>query len=438
MKRSVLFGLLMLACSTPRVPPATATKTHDPSAEAQAMVGQMLAGLLTGFTGSIEDPELERYVSDVGRRVARASGAGNVDFQFHVIDDSEPSASSMVGGQVLISRGLLVHLGSEAELAAVLGHEIGHVVAGHTERSFLRLAQPDEDRAWDQELERDEERQADALAVRILEPCRLSPRRHARHAAGAVSRRRRRAELQRHPQSPRPSHAPGSRCPGGRGRASRRGVGPASLSLAHRRHCGGSRVRYLCVSGTRPVASPRGLGVQPPRRLGVDGGKRSIAAANADKSQAMVAMRVLGRSSDFYRRAVAHTLRQQPFSVTRVLGHRATTGLLPDKSGAPSKATLIDLGASSWMFASTQADGGSEHETLMQGLRRWDPKRDRVPARPRLALMRVTAPTTLAKLAARCGPDLAQLERLNGISPDTRISKGRTLKCVAFSRRSRR
>jgi hypothetical protein len=123
--------------------------------------------------------------------------------------------------------------------------------------------------------------------------------------------------------------------------------------------------------------------------------------------------------------------------VSRVLGRRATTGLLPNKSGTSSSATLIDIGASSWMFASTRAKGGSDHESLMRGLRRWDPSRDHFPARPRLTLLRVTRPATLAGLGSRCGSDLAELERLNGVSADTRVSKGSVLKCVTFSARSR-
>lgn len=78
----------------------------------------------------LEHPALQAYVGSVGQRLAQAS-RHDLAWQFIVVDSAEVDAFSLPGGQVYLSRGLLAYLDSEAELAAVIGHEIGHVIARH-------------------------------------------------------------------------------------------------------------------------------------------------------------------------------------------------------------------------------------------------------------------------------------------------------------------
>ncbi len=81
------------------------------------------------------DPELTAYVRDVGNRLAaRARRTDELQFEFHVLNDSTPNAWALPGGKIAINRGLLTELRSEAELAAVLGHEIVHADAAHGAR----------------------------------------------------------------------------------------------------------------------------------------------------------------------------------------------------------------------------------------------------------------------------------------------------------------
>ena len=81
------------------------------------------------------DPELVEYVQSVGDRLAGyARRQDTLDFEFHVINDSTPNAWALPGGKISINRGLLTQLQSEAELAAVLGHEIVHADAAHSAR----------------------------------------------------------------------------------------------------------------------------------------------------------------------------------------------------------------------------------------------------------------------------------------------------------------
>jgi predicted Zn-dependent protease len=82
--------------------------------------------------GSYGDAALAAYVDSVGQRVARASHLPNLEWHFTVLDDPTVNAFAMPGGYIYITRGILAHLNSEAQLAGVLGHEIGHVTHRHT------------------------------------------------------------------------------------------------------------------------------------------------------------------------------------------------------------------------------------------------------------------------------------------------------------------
>jgi predicted Zn-dependent protease len=83
------------------------------------------------------DPELSSYVQAVGSRVAVQSGV-SLPYQFVVLNNSVPNAWALPGGKIAINRGLLTELKSEAELAAVLGHEAVHAAARHTAKQISR------------------------------------------------------------------------------------------------------------------------------------------------------------------------------------------------------------------------------------------------------------------------------------------------------------
>jgi len=86
--------------------------------------------------GVYDDPELQVFVQQVGERLARKSHRNNLIYRFTVLDSDEVNAFALPGGYIYITRGLMAYLNSEAELAAVLGHEIGHVTARHSVRQY--------------------------------------------------------------------------------------------------------------------------------------------------------------------------------------------------------------------------------------------------------------------------------------------------------------
>ncbi|MEW6429178.1 MAG: M48 family metalloprotease [Thermodesulfobacteriota bacterium] len=84
------------------------------------------------------DPELNRYVQEVGVRLARVSDRADLPYEFTVLNNSVPNAWALPGGKIAVNRGLLTGLDNEAELAAVLGHEIVHAAARHGAKGMER------------------------------------------------------------------------------------------------------------------------------------------------------------------------------------------------------------------------------------------------------------------------------------------------------------
>jgi predicted Zn-dependent protease len=84
------------------------------------------------------DPELTSYVRDLGKRLAAASDRPELPYEFAVLNTSVPNAWTLPGGKIALNRGLLLELDNEAELAAVLGHEIVHAAARHPAQAMQR------------------------------------------------------------------------------------------------------------------------------------------------------------------------------------------------------------------------------------------------------------------------------------------------------------
>ena len=99
--------------------------------------GLALEGLQR-FGGPVKNEALQRYVNLVGTAVAANSKRSTIPYQFAVLDSPVQNAFAVPGGVIFISRALLSVLENEAELAAVLAHEVGHVSAKHALKSTQR------------------------------------------------------------------------------------------------------------------------------------------------------------------------------------------------------------------------------------------------------------------------------------------------------------
>ena len=79
-----------------------------------------------------KDPKMNRMVQEVGRRIAAVSGQPNLAWEFTVFDDDTPNAFALPGGKVGVNTGLFKVAKNEHQLAAVMGHEVGHAIAKHS------------------------------------------------------------------------------------------------------------------------------------------------------------------------------------------------------------------------------------------------------------------------------------------------------------------
>ncbi len=133
--------LWVVACATN---PVTGKRQLALISEAQEIeMGREADKDVVASIGLYPDESLQRYVQDLGTRIAATTERPNLPWTFRVVDDAAVNAFAIPGGFIYVTRGIMAHLNSEAELAAILGHEIGHVTARHSvsQMSKQQLAQ---------------------------------------------------------------------------------------------------------------------------------------------------------------------------------------------------------------------------------------------------------------------------------------------------------
>ncbi len=144
MRRRLTFGLAALpalavlawGCATN---PATGQSEIMLVSESQEIaMGKEAAAEVPQSTPFYQDSAVQRYVAKLGAKLAAAGERPNLAWEFHVVDDPGVNAFALPGGYIFVTRGLMTDLNSEAELAAVMGHECGHVTARHSARQITR------------------------------------------------------------------------------------------------------------------------------------------------------------------------------------------------------------------------------------------------------------------------------------------------------------
>jgi len=120
----------VIACATN---PATGKKQLMLVSEAQEIaMGKEADQEAIAAYGLYPDPKVQAYVNELGQRLAAKSERPGLPWSFKVVDDPAVNAFALPGGYVYVTRGIMAHLRSEAELAGVMGHEIGHVTGRHS------------------------------------------------------------------------------------------------------------------------------------------------------------------------------------------------------------------------------------------------------------------------------------------------------------------
>lgn len=197
--RGLVWLIAGIAASGCAVNPATGkNQLMLVSEDQEVAMGRQADSAVVISIGLYPDPVWQRYIQQLGARIAATSERPSLPWTFRVVDDPAINAFAIPGGFVYVTRGLLAHLTSEAQLASVVGHEIGHVTARHTAASMsqqqligLGLAVGSMANSQvakyagtaDQALgilylkfSRDNESQADQLGLRYIGRARYDPR----------------------------------------------------------------------------------------------------------------------------------------------------------------------------------------------------------------------------------------------------------------------
>ena len=134
----VLLFATLSACSTNPVTGKSELSLLSPAQEVS--IGEQNYGPYQQQQGGAYavDPELTLYVREVGMALARVSDRPGLPYDFVVLNSSVPNAWALPGGKIAINRGLLVLLEDEAQLAAVLGHEVVHAAARHSAQQMTQ------------------------------------------------------------------------------------------------------------------------------------------------------------------------------------------------------------------------------------------------------------------------------------------------------------
>lgn len=164
--------------------------------EDERALGEAISQRIRAAYGVQQDPEATRYVTLVGRVIAEKTSRPNLDWQFIILDSDSTNAFAAPGGFIHITRGALAIMESEAELAGVLAHEIGHVTEKHTIKGIQKMKgieladgqtsltgnsqvfQAIADKATEAILQgfgRSEELEADEVGLELAADCRYSP-----------------------------------------------------------------------------------------------------------------------------------------------------------------------------------------------------------------------------------------------------------------------
>jgi predicted Zn-dependent protease len=140
-----LFVLLcLLMCAAGGHAPASARLGFVMmSEEEEIKIGEQVARQVLQQYRPYDNRELQDYVQAVGEKLAALGERPQLKYRFMVLDSEEVNAFAVPGGHIFVTRGLLAYLNSEAELAAVLGHEVGHIAARHAARQQSTAALTD-------------------------------------------------------------------------------------------------------------------------------------------------------------------------------------------------------------------------------------------------------------------------------------------------------
>jgi predicted Zn-dependent protease len=140
LRRALAIGAAALVCACTSVNPVTGRREVIlMSPEQERAIDEQASREIEAQLGVARDPELVGYIDSLGSEMAEHSPRKDVTYHFAIVEMDEPNAFALPGGHIYVSRGLITVSNSEAEIANVLGHEVGHVAARHAARQVAHV-----------------------------------------------------------------------------------------------------------------------------------------------------------------------------------------------------------------------------------------------------------------------------------------------------------
>lgn len=128
----LIFAVALLgACATVKNPVSGENELTVMDEQSEIALGRKEHAEVLKEYGIYNNPRLQTYVNELGQRLASQSHRKNLEWHFTVLDSPQINAFALPGGYVYVTRGIMAYMDSEADLAGVIGHEIGHVTARH-------------------------------------------------------------------------------------------------------------------------------------------------------------------------------------------------------------------------------------------------------------------------------------------------------------------
>lgn len=429
-------GLALAACGARMTPPSAGASAAPAASSAPKPDVDRAIGLLVDMVFMMDrqlypDPELAAYVRKIGRKVAARADVHGIEPTFEVTDETAVNAWSVPGGHVYISRAALAVIDSEAELAGVLGHELGHLAARHPLHEFYLSAldtRGDSDGIDADQYQREQEYQADRLGAGYVRAAGYDPRAtvkmlEALYRVGscpdgdATPREERIARLWRHV-----------------GDATGGVVAGDALLDRIDGLVWGEDPRAGALRGQTFTCERCGFAFDLPK--GWKGEVEDHHLKASLKDEAALSFRHVGSSTTFpVRELLVAQVQASPFTMETIGGIPALTGVRESK-GDQQHIAILSSGQEAWSLAVTGKNADRALRMVLSTLRRVEPgDASLAPQRIRIRTVQRSGRFS-AVVRELCGASetMKLLSALNGLGPDEAVTAGRRVKCISRER----